>query len=141
MMGAITPVPTLTTTPSFTQTGNVNCLADYTLEFIDGTGAYVAAVVNTFPPFVRAIDTSTGGFDIYLDGVDALSISYRPEVFFDGRITVTLQDSILPTAQISYTDTFQIRVWDECMEDSLYFDLNGTPNLGYLIDSGPLTGF
>ena len=27
------------------------------------------------------------------------------------------------------------------MEDKLNFDLNGTPNVGYLIDSGTLTGF
>lgn len=98
MMGAITPVPTLTTAPTFSHTGNVNCEVVCTLEFLDSTGAYVQAVVNSFPPFVRSIDTTTGSFGIYLDGVDALSVSYRPEEFFDGKITVTLTESILSAA-------------------------------------------
>ena len=98
MMGAITPVPTLITTPPFSHTGNVNCIVVCTLEFLDSTGTYAQAVIDTFPPFIRSIDTTTGSFGIYLDGVDALSVSYRPEVFFDGKITVTLTESILPAA-------------------------------------------
>ena len=84
----------VTTQPDFTNSKAGDCTESFTLEFYDTlVGAWYTASVGT-PGFVSAIGT-IGDFDMFLDGVDASSISYRPETSFDARITVTLPDSVM----------------------------------------------
>ena len=90
------------------------CTIDYTVEYYNtGGGTWDAP---TSVPFVSWA-SGTDNFDIYLDGIDADSISYRPQTSFDLRITAFMPDSIQTVDKTTIQDAFTITIEDECKDD------------------------
>ena len=116
------------------------CPIDITVEYYNTVSDAWEPTSSVATPFITS--TSGNGFTVDLDGVDAASISYRPETSIDCRITANMPESIMTVDKTTIQDSFTITIRDSCMEDRLTFTSgSSTSDQAFLVNSGPNTGF
>ena len=94
------------------------CQIIYSLQYYDtSSNSWLTASAGSPSYIASAGMPNSGDFDVSLDGVDADSISYRPETSIDYKFVANLPDSIATATLTTIEDLFTITIQDECIDD------------------------